>query len=405
MDDLFTDGTGNIYTYNADGMITASGGATYTYDGLNQRVEKTGGSNPTETIYFGGVAIALLNASSGAWTDLIYAGSSMIAEVAGTQTALPTYRHQDHLGSLVLQTNNSGTVTGSNVFLPFGDLVSSTTSDVFQYTGLPQDTENSSYHATYRNMSTTQSRWLSPDPYNGSYDLTNPQSFNRYVYAMNNPLNFIDSTGLDENGNNCDIFNPCNTANAGSGDPQCQLNADGNCQVNGGGPPDVGDPYIPYPTSTGPGNPPNPGGGSGPSNPRAPNNNKQQQHDCLNQYTNSAGGKAVQFLSLYNLATNLGSLKTWAEWTLVPALKTGAIAAVNSVSSTIGGTEFWSITSGASAPAATVSAPAASTISAVEPVAAVAAPVAIGAATVVDIQVHAACAGINTQAELAPTVF
>lgn len=104
-------------------------------------------------------------------------------------------------------------------------------------------------------------------------------------------------------------------------------------------------------------------------------------------------------------ATNLGSLKTWAEWTLLPALKTGAIAAVNSVSSSIGGTEFWSITSGASAPAASVSAPVASAISTVEPVAAVAAPVAIGAATVVDIQVHAACAGITPQVELAPTVF
>jgi hypothetical protein len=32
-----------------------------------------------------------------------------------------------------------------------------------------------------------------------------------------------------------------------------------------------------------------------------PNNNKQQQQDRLNQYNNSAGGKAVQFLSLYNL--------------------------------------------------------------------------------------------------------
>ena len=219
--DLTADGLGNSYAYNADGMITASGGATYTYDGLNQRVEKAGGSNPSETIYFGGMAIALLNASTGAWTDLIYAGSSMIAEVAGTQTALPTYRQLDHLGSLAVQTNSSGTVTGSNVFLPFGDLLSSTTSDVFQYTGLPQDTENSSDHATYRNLSTTQSRWLSPDPYNGSYDITNPQSFNRYVYAMNNPLARPDPTGLDgdcgitcagENGNG-------GVGGGGGGDP------------------------------------------------------------------------------------------------------------------------------------------------------------------------------------------
>ena len=94
-----------------------------------------------------------------------------------------------------MQTNNSGTVTGSNVFLPFGDLLSSTTSDMFQYTGLPQDTENSSVHATFRNLSTIQSRWLSPDPYNGSYDVTNPQSFNRDVYAIKNPLPYVDPQG------------------------------------------------------------------------------------------------------------------------------------------------------------------------------------------------------------------
>ncbi len=45
-------------------------------------------------------------------------------------------------------------------------------------------------------MSTTQSRWLSPDPYNGSYDITNPQSFNRYSYVANNPMAFIDPSGL-----------------------------------------------------------------------------------------------------------------------------------------------------------------------------------------------------------------
>jgi uncharacterized protein RhaS with RHS repeats len=34
------------------------------------------------------------------------------------------------------------------------------------------------------------------DPYEGSHDLNEPQSFNRYSYVQNDPVNFIDPTGL-----------------------------------------------------------------------------------------------------------------------------------------------------------------------------------------------------------------
>jgi hypothetical protein len=37
---------------------------------------------------------------------------------------------------------------------------------------------------------------MSPDPYYGSYDFSNPQSFNRYAYVENDPLSYIDPIGL-----------------------------------------------------------------------------------------------------------------------------------------------------------------------------------------------------------------
>ncbi len=46
----------------------------------------------------------------------------------------------------------------------------------------------------------------------GSYDLSNPQSFNRYTYARNNPLTLVDPLGLDPN---------C-TAESGEMNPGCQ---------------------------------------------------------------------------------------------------------------------------------------------------------------------------------------
>ena len=39
-----------------------------------------------------------------------------------------------------------------------------------------------------------------PDPYDGSYNLTNPQSFNRSAYVQSDPMNFIDPFGLDPAG-------------------------------------------------------------------------------------------------------------------------------------------------------------------------------------------------------------
>jgi hypothetical protein len=40
-------------------------------------------------------------------------------------------------------------------------------------------------------------RFAQPDPYDGSYDTTDPQSFNRYAYVQNDPVDFVDPSGLD----------------------------------------------------------------------------------------------------------------------------------------------------------------------------------------------------------------
>ncbi len=73
---------------------------------------------------------------------------------------------------------------------------SGTDGDSYHYAMLDSDAESGTDHAQYRQYSSTQGRWLSPDLYSGSYDFTNPQSFNRYTYAENNPLANVDPSGL-----------------------------------------------------------------------------------------------------------------------------------------------------------------------------------------------------------------
>jgi RHS repeat-associated protein len=61
----------------------------------------------------------------------------------------------------------------------------------FEWHGSPANLEP----ALFRNYASTEGRWLTPDPLGG--DVTNPQSLNRYAYALNNPTTFVDPLGLD----------------------------------------------------------------------------------------------------------------------------------------------------------------------------------------------------------------
>jgi RHS repeat-associated protein len=119
-------------------------------------------------------------------------------QTAVTDTATSTsYYMGDHLGSTRMQMAGAGWPASSDTFYPFG-LEQSTQPDAnhYKFTGLERDAESSLDHTAFRQYAYLQGRWTSPDPYDGSYDLTNPQSFNRYSYALNNPLSFTDPSGL-----------------------------------------------------------------------------------------------------------------------------------------------------------------------------------------------------------------
>jgi hypothetical protein len=63
-----------------------------------------------------------------------------------------------------------------------------------------------------RRYQSAQSRFSQPDPYEGSYNLTDPQSLNRYAYTQNDPVNFVDPSGL-----NAEAPTPYGSCNGGRG--------------------------------------------------------------------------------------------------------------------------------------------------------------------------------------------
>jgi hypothetical protein len=80
-------------------------------------------------------------------TEYIYAGSSLLATIAGTTT---TYHHPDHL-SVRLTTDANGNVVGQQAHYPFGESWYATGSTTkWQFTGYERDSESSNDYATAR---------------------------------------------------------------------------------------------------------------------------------------------------------------------------------------------------------------------------------------------------------------
>ena len=79
-------------------------------------------------------------------------------------------------------------------YAPFGEPYAQTGTDL-SFTGMNSDTFAGLYDFLCREYS-TQGRWPRPDPAGlAAADRSNPQSWNRYAYVINQPLTWLDPTG------------------------------------------------------------------------------------------------------------------------------------------------------------------------------------------------------------------
>ena len=194
------------YTYDADGnIISVDSGSTgvYVYDAFNRRIQSRTQSGTLDYLYdYAGRRISSWTSGTVANEGRIYWDGSQFAfrPLDGTTY----FDHQDTLGTERMRTNYAGGVGSTYTSLPWGDGYTAAVNnsggdqDNEHYAGLEHDAESGTEHAQFRNYASAQGRWLSPDPYLGSHRLSNPQSFNRYAYALNNPMSFIDPAGLED---------------------------------------------------------------------------------------------------------------------------------------------------------------------------------------------------------------
>ncbi|MBS1799668.1 MAG: hypothetical protein JSS95_07575 [Acidobacteria bacterium] len=195
---MMSDGLTHTYVYDAEGnVIQVDNNIHYYYNAFNQRVRTENGSSSTEYVYnILGQRVSVWDGSTRSEiSGQYYWGSSPVAFYQGGAIH---FQHQDWLGTERVRTDSTGAVEGTYQSLPFGDgfSASGTDNDAYHFAALDRDADDT-HHAQFRQYSSTQGRWLSPDPYDGSYDASDPQSFNRYTYVRNNPLGMVDPSGLD----------------------------------------------------------------------------------------------------------------------------------------------------------------------------------------------------------------
>ena len=202
---LKADWAGNTFTYDGDNRLVAFNttgtdqDTTYSYDGEGRRVQKAvGGAGGVTTTYVYNVL------------------GQLVAEFGGTAPDRPGTRYltADHLGSTRLVTGEDQSVLSRHDYLPFGEeievsrgnrtTVSGYTASLAdgpaqKFTGKERDNESGLDYFGARYFRGAAGRFTTPDLINLTWKrLLDPgNTLNKYGYAANNPLLYVDPNGQD----------------------------------------------------------------------------------------------------------------------------------------------------------------------------------------------------------------
>ena len=187
------DGLNRTFAFDAENRQTAFASTnTYRYDVDGRRIAKT---------------------VSGSTSTYVYnAFGRLVGEYGPTFQVGTTYVTSDHLGSSRIMTSHLAPpngVVGRIDYLPFGDEISASIggrgglggygSDAavrHKFTGNERDLESGLDYFAARYYSGPQGRFTSVDPvFAWQESIADPQRWNRYAYALNRPLTYVDRDG------------------------------------------------------------------------------------------------------------------------------------------------------------------------------------------------------------------
>ena len=160
----------------------------------------------TGTLYWrgpGGDPISESSLTGASQEEYIFFRGARIARRDVTGSVVHYY-FSDHLGSHAVVENATGSGCEQDIdYYPYGgveqDYCSNGPTQHYKFTGKERDNESGLDNFGKRYNSSSISRWMSPDLVNVTEDrLVSPSpTLNKYAYAANNPLKYIDPDGRD----------------------------------------------------------------------------------------------------------------------------------------------------------------------------------------------------------------
>jgi RHS repeat-associated protein len=197
--DLMAIGT-NFYAYDFENrLVRCSLTNTFAYDGLGNRLARVVSGQPVQFVLdrMGALPQVLIDDDTNNSPIAYYVYGLGLAEQVSSGGTVDSY-HFDIQGSTVALTDSAGNVTDSYAFDSFGVLANAEEAcpQPFRYLGRYGilDDGTGLLYARARYFSPQLGRFFTIDTATSKDD--DGQTLNRFVYSLNNPLRFIDITGL-----------------------------------------------------------------------------------------------------------------------------------------------------------------------------------------------------------------
>jgi RHS repeat-associated protein len=207
-----TNDTFAAYSWDADGKnLSAShqfgpwAGQTWSFidDAFGHRVEfSINGTYEYSYLTLGKYRLSAIGQNA-AYSEFPLPGGSVLSQNGGANGV----QLADWLGTIrAFYSSTGGGYSQSGAHAPFGESYSYNQGYPSGFAGQGglgwgQGGDGAMANTTYwfpeRDLRSSQGRWLTPDPAGmGAVNPSNPQTWNRYAYALNNPLSYTDPLGL-----------------------------------------------------------------------------------------------------------------------------------------------------------------------------------------------------------------